>query len=153
MKQRRGNYHNPIFTLRIFPGISHANRDSLITAKTGWKYPNMWKSVNTRSRFEDRRILMSLTRFDQVWPKFDWSHGWSSSRFDRLFYHHLEEHMKIFSLIFHKLKMDLKRMSYGQNSGKRPNPLWNFAKYIGHKRPIFEAAFVCRVFSIRFMNF
>ena len=76
-KQRRGNCHNPIFTLRIFPRILYANRGDSINARTNWKCSNMLKSINPRPCFKDRRILISLTRFDQVWLEFDRSHGWA----------------------------------------------------------------------------
>ena len=62
--QRRGNYYNPIFTLRIFSGVWHTNWGGQINARTGWKYSNMLKSVNPRPHFKYKRILMSLTRFD-----------------------------------------------------------------------------------------
>ena len=75
ISQRRGKCHNPILTLRIFPGFHHANWGNSINARTCWKYPNMLKSVNLRPRFKDMRILTSLTKFDYVWPKFDQSHG------------------------------------------------------------------------------
>ena len=107
-------HHNIIFTLRIFQGIWHANWGNPINARTDWKYPNMWKSINSRLHFEDMRILMSLTKFDR-------SHGWAPLRVDWPFYCHLEEYMNIFNLIVHRPKTDLKRKIYGRNRGKRPN--------------------------------
>ena len=124
ISQRRGKCHNPILTLRIFPGFHHTNWGNSINARTCWKYPNMLKSVNLRPRFKDMRILTSLTKFDYVWPSLTkvWPEPWLSSiRTWLIVYRHLKEHMKTFSLVAYRPKTDLRRRSYGRNLEKRRN--------------------------------
>ncbi len=62
---KKGYYHNPILTLRIFSDIQHANQGNLIDLRTGRNHPNMIKSANPGPRLKDEGILWNLTKFDR----------------------------------------------------------------------------------------
>ena len=120
----------------------------------------MWKSVNPRLHFKDRRILISLTKFDQDWPsltridqvwsEFEWLSSIESWSTVLLALGRVHEDLLFDSS---RARKKSKTRSYGQNCGKRSNTWWNFIKYFRHKETYFEAAFVRRVFSIYSMSF
>ena len=130
--------HSPILTLRIFPGIQHANWGDPTNARTSWKYPNMPKSVNPRPHLEDRMLLGSLTRFDQVWLRFDQRHGWALSNIGQPICNHLKEYIKTFRLIVHGPKTDLKRGSYDRNREKGPTFSKILQSVLNKRRPILK---------------
>ena len=66
-------------------------------------------------------ILSILTKVDKLWPKFDQSYIWASSRIGLLICRHLKEHMKTYRSIVYGLKTYLKRRNYGRNCEKMPN--------------------------------
>ena len=114
------SYHNPIFTSEIFSGVGMQNeiaRTEPVWPDRGPPHQKNLKEGPGAHFPEFGEVWPSLTKVNQVWPRFDRT----KSRIGLTAPNHWIEHIESFDSVLYGSKTDEKRESYGQNRENRSN--------------------------------